>query len=65
MPGLHATLVALEAALVDDRPAQAELAAVGDRLEALLSALDALHRAYDGGGSRGFGPARRDARPFA
>jgi len=49
MPGLHATLVALEAALVDDRPAQAELAAVGDRLEALLSALDALHRAYDGG----------------
>lgn len=48
MPGLHTALVALEAALVDGRPAQAELAAVGGRLSALLSALDALHRVGDG-----------------
>ena len=49
MPGLHAALVVLEAALVDGRPAEAELVGVGERLSALLLALDALRRAGDGG----------------
>ncbi len=65
MPGLHATLVALEAALVDRPPGAGR--AGRRRRQAGGSAVGARCPApgVRWGGSRGFGPARRDARPSA